>query len=81
MGWSADPASTSIATFSGWVTHANGQKVRVQVDDQVSPGGPVNTVDGKEAMEAAINAILTDTDFTLDSASLLYRGDGENYTP
>jgi len=81
MGYTPYSGSTARAQFVGTLNHTNGLQVRIEVYEEVNGFGPVDTTDGKAAFSAAIDAVMTDTDFTLASAAAVYSPDGENYTP
>lgn len=81
MGWTPQPGNHDTATFSFSVQHVNGLYVRISLSSDES-ADVVPTTEGKAAFEAALNALLTDTDFTLLAAGLSYwLRDSETYTP
>lgn len=82
MGWSGkNEGSTSLANFYGILTHINGVQVKVTPWMEVNGNSVVDTTDGKEALASAVNALLTDPDFTFVGAGLNYEPDNEVYTP
>lgn len=82
MGWSGkNEGSTSSADFYCTFTHINGTVIKIQPWNEANGNAIIDTADGKEALEAAVTALLADSDLTLTFAGLSYSPDTESYTP